>query len=91
MNVEYEKLAADLKSMRQAGVPSDGRNRYRQRLHFPGVDLHRELELLVEAGLTPLEALRSATLEPAKFLGTKDLGAIAPGNWRIWCCWTPIL
>lgn len=31
----------------------------------PGVSLHQELELLVEAGLTPLETLRAATLNPA--------------------------
>lgn len=35
----------------------------------PGVDLHNELALLVEAGLSPLQALQAATLNPAKFLG----------------------
>ena len=35
----------------------------------PGVDLHNELALFVEAGFTPMEALQTATLEPAKFLG----------------------
>ena len=34
---------------------------------------------LVEAGLTPLEALRTATVNPAQFLGLKDMGTIAPG------------
>ena len=80
MRVEYEKLAGTLKAMRHAGVQvmagTDTGNAYT----FPGIDLHRELELLVEAGFTPLEALRSATVEPAAFLGTKDLGAIAPGK-----------
>jgi imidazolonepropionase-like amidohydrolase len=32
----------------------------------PGLSLHEELVLLVEAGLTPLEALRTATLNPAR-------------------------
>lgn len=36
---------------------------------FPGFSLHDELALLVRAGLTPLDALRSATVEPARFLG----------------------
>lgn len=80
MRVEYEKLATTLKRMRSAGVAvmagTDTGNAYT----FPGIDLHRELELLVQAGLTPLDALRSATLEPAKFLGTKDLGLVAPGK-----------
>jgi Amidohydrolase family len=43
----------------------------------PGLSLHEELALLVEAGLTPLEALRTATVNPAKVLGMADtLGTI---------------
>ena len=34
---------------------------------FPGFGLHDELGLLVNAGLTPLEALRAATINPALF------------------------
>ncbi|MFG0274968.1 MAG: amidohydrolase family protein [Phycisphaerales bacterium] len=44
-----------------------------------GVSLHRELELFVEAGLTPVDALRGATTVPAAFFGFDDLGAVAPG------------
>jgi imidazolonepropionase-like amidohydrolase len=33
----------------------------------PGVALHDELSALVEAGLTPLEALRTTTLNPARY------------------------
>jgi imidazolonepropionase-like amidohydrolase len=48
---------------------------------IPGVSLHEELVLLVRAGLTPAEALRSATLNPAIYLGLTDsLGTIAPGK-----------
>jgi imidazolonepropionase-like amidohydrolase len=48
---------------------------------FPGFGLHDELELLVEAGLTPLQALQAATLYPARFFGlTDDLGTIAEGG-----------
>jgi imidazolonepropionase-like amidohydrolase len=36
---------------------------------YPGVGLHQELELMVAAGLTPLEALRAATINGARFLG----------------------
>jgi imidazolonepropionase-like amidohydrolase len=39
---------------------------------FPGFSLHDELGLLVQAGLTPLEALQAATLNPARYLGTLD-------------------
>lgn len=47
----------------------------------PGFALHDELELLVEAGLSPREALAAATINPAKVmrLGTA-MGAIAPGQ-----------
>ena len=47
----------------------------------PGFSLHDELELLVEAGLTPLEALQSATIRPAEFLGMKgSLGTVEQGK-----------
>ena len=44
-----------------------------------GASLHHELQLLVAAGLTPIEALRSATSTPARRFGLKDRGHIAPG------------
>jgi len=48
---------------------------------IPGFAVHDELALLVEAGLTPLEALRAATIAPAAFLHASDsLGVIAPGR-----------
>ncbi len=44
---------------------------------FPGFSLHQELELLVRSGLTPLEALRAATYNPAEYLGALDsLGTV---------------
>lgn len=47
----------------------------------PGKSLHDELALLVDAGLEPVEALRSATTIPVNFLGLQDsLGSIAPGK-----------
>jgi imidazolonepropionase-like amidohydrolase len=45
-----------------------------------GASLHDELDLLVEAGLTPVEALRSATKLPAEYFGLADRGIIAPGR-----------
>ena len=48
---------------------------------IPGFALHDELALLVQGGLTPLEALQAATVNPARFLeATDSLGAIAPGK-----------
>jgi len=54
---------------------------------FPGFSLHDELELLVEAGLTPLQALQVATLNPARFLACRRrLAALNQANWLTWCC-----
>ena len=48
---------------------------------FPGSGLHDELQLLVESGLTPFEALQSATKSPAEFLhSAKDSGTVEKGK-----------
>ena len=48
---------------------------------FPGFSLHEELQRFVAAGFTPIEALQTATLNPAKFLGMDDrLGTIEKGK-----------
>ena len=48
---------------------------------FPGFSLHEELQRLVAAGFTPLEALQTATLNPARFFGIEDqLGAVEKGK-----------
>jgi imidazolonepropionase-like amidohydrolase len=48
---------------------------------LPGFTLHRELEMYVQAGISPSETLRIATLNAAKVLKRDaDLGTIAPGK-----------
>ena len=48
---------------------------------FPGFSLHEELQRFVAAGFTPMEALQTATLNPARFLGMDDrLGTIEKGK-----------
>lgn len=44
-----------------------------------GEGMHQELELLVEAGLSPPAALRSATVLAARYFGLADRGLVAPG------------
>ena len=49
---------------------------------FPGAGLHRELAQLVEAGMTPTEAIRSASIEAAQFLADgqpREFGSVEPG------------
>jgi len=48
---------------------------------FPGYFAHWELELMVKAGLTPLQALTAATGKNATFLGAQALGTLQPGKW----------
>jgi len=47
----------------------------------PSFSLHEELQRFVTAGFTPLEALQTATLSPARFFATEDrLGTVAMGK-----------
>jgi len=48
---------------------------------LPGFSLHDELGLLVQSGLTPMQALQAATLNPARFMGREnDLGMVDTGK-----------
>src|SRR5690349_1348830 len=76
-----EKQFEIVGAMQKAGVPILAGTDTGNPFCFPGFSLHDELALLVIAGLTPVEALRAATINPAKFLGIEDkAGTIAPGK-----------
>lgn len=48
---------------------------------FPGSSLHEDLAFLVQAGLSPMQALQAATKNPAEFLGKlQTQGTIEPGK-----------
>jgi imidazolonepropionase-like amidohydrolase len=69
-------------AMFRAGVPFMAGTDTAAGVHvFPGFSLHEELALFVKAGLTPLQALQTATLNPARFLGrVADMGSVAEGK-----------
>lgn len=68
-------------SMRQAGVRLLAGSDSLDPFVIPGDSLHRELAELVRAGFTPAEALRTATLGAAEFLGREsELGTIEKGK-----------
>ncbi|MGD8816905.1 MAG: amidohydrolase family protein, partial [Acidobacteriota bacterium] len=75
-----ERLSGSLAGVRalyDAGIPILAGTDY----GVPAHSLHRELELYVMAGLTPLEALRAASAVPAQVMGlADDAGTIAPGK-----------
>lgn len=77
----YERIPAIVLAFHRAGVTILAGTDAWAVYDFPGSDLHSELWHLVQAGLTPLEALRTATLSPARFFKVADsLGSIRPGK-----------
>lgn len=77
----WENLLASVDVAHESGVPivlgTDNGMPY----VFPGYSVHVELELLVEAGLTPMEALVAATRKPAKMMGAEDtFGTVEHGK-----------
>jgi hypothetical protein len=65
----------------QSGVPLLAGSDVPKPHLVPGFSLHDELALFVRAGLTPVEALQTATINPARFLGLEqDGGTIAVGK-----------
>jgi imidazolonepropionase-like amidohydrolase len=77
----HEKNIELVRMMHKAGVPIMAGSDFSDWALVPGVDLHNELALLVEAGFSPMEALQAATLNPAKFLGKTDtFGTIQVGR-----------
>jgi len=49
---------------------------------FPGFNAHEEMQMeVILAGRTPLEAIKSATSDNARWLGDKTIGSIEQGKW----------
>lgn len=80
----YEPARSSVIALRAAGMPIFAGTDANATPAAPaspefGTSLHDELELLVDAGLTPSEALRGATSAAAEYFGLQDRGRIAPG------------
>lgn len=80
----YESARASVAALRKAGMPilagTDANETPAAPASPPfGSSLHDELALLVDAGLTPAEALRAATSVAAEHFDLPDRGRIAPG------------
>lgn len=71
-------LVGRMHSMGVTVVAGSGAGTY---FMFPGSGLHNELAFLVQAGLTPMEAIQSATIRPMELMGlSSSLGTIEPGK-----------
>ena len=77
-------VAAELKmvgEMHRAGVPIlAGTDTAAGVRVYPGFSLHKELELIAQAGLSNLETLQTATRNAGQFLGLSDTGTIEVGK-----------
>jgi len=66
--------------MHSAGVPIGAGTDTPIGFALPGDSLHTELERLVDAGLTPMDAIEAATVRPAEFLSLDaEMGSVEPG------------
>jgi imidazolonepropionase-like amidohydrolase len=75
----YEGAEKALRQLKAEGVPILAGTDTPNPGTAYGVSLHRELELLVQAGLTPVEALKAATSTPAEIFGLTKRGRIQSG------------
>jgi imidazolonepropionase-like amidohydrolase len=77
----FAKRLAQAATMRAAGVHIMTGTDAPLRNSPPGFGLHEELTLLVRGGMSPFDAIRAATIEPARYLGMLDsAGTIASGK-----------
>ena len=81
---DYANARASVAVLHEAGVPilagtdaNDSAGTPARIAH--GESLHRELELLADAGLSTLDVLLAATALPARYFSLRDRGAIQPG------------
>jgi imidazolonepropionase-like amidohydrolase len=78
-HLSYDPPVAAVKQLLAAGVPILAGTDSPNPGTAHGISMHGELELLVEAGLTPIQALAAATSVPAATFHLADRGRIAPG------------
>lgn len=77
----FQKELELVGAMHRAGVPFMTGTDVSGAYVFPGFSLHHELELYVQAGFTPMEALQAATRNPAVFLGEpRSQGTVERGK-----------
>ena len=76
-----EVARTNLATLHEAGAPVAMGTDAGPATRFPGFLEHRELEMMVDAGLEPREALTAATAHAAACLGRADIGVLERGRW----------
>ena len=72
-----ENYQAMIKAGIQTGMGTDSGPNGR----FPGFNAHEEMQLEVMAGRSPMDAIKSATADNARWLGDNTIGTIEKGKW----------
>jgi imidazolonepropionase-like amidohydrolase len=73
----FQKEVQIVGAMHKAGVPIVAGTDQT----VPGFSIYREIELYVQAGFTPMEAIQAATIVPARVMGfDKELGTVEAGK-----------
>jgi imidazolonepropionase-like amidohydrolase len=81
LKAAFEMAKSNLKSLSEAGVRIGFGTDSGPPARFQGYFEHRELQLMVEAGLTPMQAIVAATRTAAEILGAdSEFGTLAPGK-----------
>ena len=76
-----EMAQKNLKRLADAGIPYGLGTDSGVPRRFPGFFEQREMELMVDAGLTPTQVITAATKRGGEFLQAKDLGTLEVGKW----------
>ena len=76
----FEMDVRNLKRLSDAGIRIAFGTDSGQPARFPGFFEHWEMELMVEAGLTPMQVIQSFSQSAAETLGAQSLGTIEPGK-----------
>lgn len=76
-----EMAQKNLKRLADAGIPYGLGTDSGPPGRFPGFFEQWEMELMVQAGLSPSQVITAATRSGADFLRAKDLGTLEPGKW----------
>jgi imidazolonepropionase-like amidohydrolase len=79
--VALAQAQRNLKALSDAGIPIAFGTDSGPATRFPGYFEHMELQLMVDAGLTPEQALLSATQVAARCVGATEVGTLEPGKW----------
>jgi imidazolonepropionase-like amidohydrolase len=77
--MQFQQCLTVVRELHKAGVTILAGTDVGTAYQIPGISLHDELALLVQSGLSPMDALQAATLNPARAFNLTDQGTIEPG------------